>query len=276
MIGSAEATLLLALTAGMLGAVNPCGFAVLPAYLSLIDSVRRAVLCSLALTLGYVLVFGAFGLFLTPFESALMPRLPWLTLALGLLGALGGAWLLSGRSLPALPIRAPAPKSMVLFGMAYAVASLGCAIGPFLALVVSSVSAASILPFFAYALGMGLVVTATALAVALLRTSLVTRLRRFSSTAPRLGGLVLLASSLYVAYYGWYGSDLHHVGHDPLVNAATSVQQHLAAWVASAGPLGWSAALAALALGATLGRLRTRARSRPDTPAPTLTPTDSA
>ena len=28
--------LLLALTAGMLGAVNPCGFALLPAYLSLL------------------------------------------------------------------------------------------------------------------------------------------------------------------------------------------------------------------------------------------------
>ncbi len=28
--------LLLALTAGMLGAVNPCGFAMLPAYLSLL------------------------------------------------------------------------------------------------------------------------------------------------------------------------------------------------------------------------------------------------
>ncbi len=30
------ASLLLALTAGMLGAVNPCGFAVLPAYLSIL------------------------------------------------------------------------------------------------------------------------------------------------------------------------------------------------------------------------------------------------
>ena len=29
-----QASLLLALTAGMLGAVNPCGFALLPAYLA--------------------------------------------------------------------------------------------------------------------------------------------------------------------------------------------------------------------------------------------------
>src|SRR4051812_31230619 len=71
---------LLAVTAGMLGAVNPCGFALLPAYLSVLivsdqvtpgRAVVRALRCTVALTLGYVLVFGAFGLALTPVADAI-------------------------------------------------------------------------------------------------------------------------------------------------------------------------------------------------------------
>ena len=85
---------------------------------------------------------------------------------------------------------------MVLFGMAYAVASLGCAIGPFLAIVVSSLRAGSIggacCCSSAYAAGMGLVIGVTALAVALVRVSVVARLRRAAGVVPRLGGGVLI------------------------------------------------------------------------------------
>ncbi|MEV4713216.1 cytochrome c biogenesis protein CcdA [Micromonospora sp. NPDC049374] len=126
-----EAPLLLALTAGMLGAVNPCGFAMLPAYLSLLvagttdtrGAVGRALTAAGALTLGYVLVFGAFGLALAPVADWLRPRLPWFTVGLGLLLVLLGCWLLAGRRLPTLRPLARAPRltrslpSMVLFGM---------------------------------------------------------------------------------------------------------------------------------------------------------------
>ena len=260
-------SLLLALTAGMLGAVNPCGFAILPAYLSLLIStdaggaVRRALRCSAALTLGYVVVFGAFGLVLTPLAGVLTPRLPWLTVVLGLGLAAVGGWLLAGRSLPSVSVRAPALTgttfSMVLFGMAYAVASLGCAIGPFLALVATSLRAGSIgsglLLFVAYAAGMGLVIAVTATAVALLRTSLLTRARRLFAVVPRIGGAVLLVCGLYVAYYGRYelglATDLRRSGHDPLVNAAETVQQWLAAHLEAigAGPLAVALVLLALA-----------------------------
>src|SRR4051812_7068138 len=199
----------------MLGAVNPCGFALLPAYLSVLISdpagdsgraVGRALGCTAALTLGYVAVFGAFGLVLTPVAGWLEPRLPWLTVVLGLALAAVGGWLLAGRSLPALTVRAPvltgSAWSMVLFGAAYAIASLGCAIGPFLALVVTSLRAGSLgegmLLFLAYAGGMGLVVGVTAVIVALLRASVVTRVRPLLRVVPRLGGAILLISGLYV------------------------------------------------------------------------------
>ncbi|MGK5681962.1 cytochrome c biogenesis CcdA family protein [Actinoplanes sp. URMC 104] len=248
--------LLLALTAGMLGAVNPCGFALLPAYLSVLVSadaaqprraVGRALRAGAALAVGYAVVFGAFGLLLTPIAGVLQPRLPWLTVVLGLaLAALGG-WLLAGRSLPAMTVRAPALTgslgSTVLFGMAYAVASLGCAIGPFLALVVSSLRAGSVgsgvALFLAYAGGMALVVSATAVAVALVRFSLLARVRRLLGLVPRVGGAVLVVSGLYVAYYGWYelrlAGDLRLAGTDPVINAAAVVQRWLSDAVSAAG-----------------------------------------
>ena len=263
--------LLLALTAGMLGAVNPCGFALLPAYLSVLISaetlpparaVLRALRCTAALTIGYVAVFGAFGLALTPLAGEIQPRLPWVTVAFGLALAGLGVWLALGGSLPAFPsVRAPrltgSVPSMVVFGMAYAIASLGCAAGPFLALVVSGLRAGSIgnglLLYLAYAAGMGLVVGVTAVAVALLRASLVTRARRFLGVVPRLGGAILLVSGAYVAYYGWYelrlARDLRLAGHDPVVAAAGAVQAWLAGVVSSAGAVPFVALFGVLTLG---------------------------
>jgi cytochrome c biogenesis protein CcdA len=280
--------LLLALSAGMLGAVNPCGFALLPAYLSVLvvgepgepaKAVWRAIRCTAALTLGYLLVFGAFGLVLTPVAGALTPRLPWLTVVFGLGLAVLGGWLLAGRSLPRITVRAPvlngSARSMVLFGMAYAIASLGCAVGPFLALVVTSLRAGSIgsglLLFGAYAAGMGLVVGVTAVAVALVQASVsgpvegrrggwmgVNRVRRLFGVVPRLGGAVLLASGLYVAYYGWYELRLVEnrrlAGRDPIVAAAGDVQRWLSDLVGGVGAIPLVLVLAALVIFAALRR----------------------
>jgi cytochrome c-type biogenesis protein len=280
-----QATLLLALTAGMLGAVNPCGFALLPAYLSVlvageesdgpratVAAVGRALRCTAALTAGYVAVFGTFGLLLAPLTGWLMPRLPWLTVVFGLgLVALGG-WLLAGRSLPSpgKGLRAPrltgSAASMVLFGMAYAVASLGCAIGPFLAIVVSSLRAGSIgegvALFVSYAAGMGLVIGVTALAVALVRVSAVAKLRRAAAFVPRIGGAVLVLAGAYVAYYGWYElrlvKDLRTSGQDPVVNLAADLQRELSGVVGRLGAGWFVLLLAVLVLAALLLSRRRR------------------
>jgi cytochrome c-type biogenesis protein len=274
--------LLLALAAGALAAVNPCGFALLPAYLSLLvldegasrrRAVGRALLLTLAMTAGFVGVFGLVGAVLAPAMSWLPARLPWFTIAFGLLLAALGGWLAAGRGLPALPwrpARAPALTrslpSMVLFGAAYALASLSCTIGPFLAIVGSSLRASStpagIGLFLAYAAGMGLVVGAAALAVALLRTSLLTRVRRAGPALSRAAGGLLLLAGGYVAYYGWYELRLAADGpralQDPVIRAAGTVQQWLAGGLDTAGVTAVSAVFAALLVtGLALGRRRT-------------------
>ncbi|MFG3406786.1 cytochrome c biogenesis CcdA family protein [Streptomyces sp. NPDC048142] len=280
--------LALALTAGILAAVNPCGFALLPAYLSLLvlgdDSPTRAVAVGRALTatasitVGFATLFGIFGLAIQPIAGQVQEHLPWFTITFGIFIALAGAWLLAGRQLPALmPKVRRAPKvtrtvpSMALFGMAYATASLGCTIAPFLAIVVSAFRSGStgegIILFAAYAAGMGLIVGVASLTVALTRSTAVGHLRRAGALAPRIGGGLLLLVGAYVAYYGWYEIRVQRdpATTDPVIDGAGAVQRVLADTLDSAGPAVIAGLLAALLLTAwAIRRRRTRRPSRPE------------
>ncbi|WP_328399506.1 cytochrome c biogenesis protein CcdA [Streptomyces sp. NBC_00390] len=281
----ADLPLALALSAGMLAAVNPCGFALLPAYLSLLVlgddapgrtvAVGRALTATAAMTAGFAALFGVFGLAIQPVAGQVQEQLPWFTIVFGLVMAGAGAWLLAGRQLPALTPRirrAPAVTrslpSMALFGMAYATASLGCTIAPFLAIVVSAFRGGStgegIALFAAYAGGMGLIVGAASLTVALTRTTAVTRLRRLGAIAPRLGGGLLLLVGAYVAYYGWYEIRVQRdpATRDPVIDAAGAVQRTIADALDSVGPSVIAGVFAGLLIAAAvLVRVR-RARRR--------------
>ena len=293
-------SLSLALSAGLVAAVNPCGFALLPAYLSLFVlgdeprstavAVGRALRATTALTLGFAAVFVAFGLAIAPVAASVQSYLPAFTVALGLVLALAGLWLLAGRRLPSLPSprprKAAAGSPMVTswpaitgFGASYAVASLGCTIAPFLAVVVTSFRsgspAAGVVLFAAYAAGMGLTVGVAATAVALARLGLVTSMRRAGAVVPRLGGLLLAAAGGYVAWYGaWELRVLHGgAGADPVVSAAARIQEWLATRTEAIGATGLALALTALLAVGLIphhhrhrGRSGTNQRTEPDWP----------
>jgi len=264
----------LAVAAGALAALNPCGFALLPVYLSALvaddtpsraRAFGRALLASASMTAGFATVFALFGLALTPVADVVARHLPWFTVVLGLALVVVGAWLLAGRDLPAVPPwwgRAPALRrsagSMAGFGAAYALASLGCAIGPFLAIVVSAFRAGSTLAgvavLLAYAAGMGLVVATAALAVAAARTSLIGRMRRLAPAVSRAGGAVAVLAGAYVAYYGAYELRLRGGVDpaDPVIEAAAAVQRRLADGLDRLGPLGLAAAFAVVLAGSGL------------------------
>jgi cytochrome c biogenesis protein CcdA len=202
------------------------------------------------MTAGFAAVFGLFGLAIAPVAGQVQRHLPWVTVGIGVILVGLGGWLLAGRSLPGprLP-RATGPAvtrtalSMATFGVAYAVASLSCTIGPFLAIVVSSFrvgsTAAGVGLFLAYAAGMGLTVGAAALAVALARGALVARLRAAGPLMSRLGGLLLVVAGGYVAYYGWWETRVWAGGStaDPVIDTAGTVQRWLAGIVDRAGPV---------------------------------------
>ena len=268
----------------MVAAFNPCGFAMLPAYLTLVidpqgssqlTAVSRALAATAAMALGFLAVFGSFGLLTVSVASTVQRYLPYVTLVIGVALVGLGIWLVSGRE-----IRMPnmvgnsgrwAPTarlgSMFGYGVGYAIASLSCTIGPFLAVTGSSLRngspAQGVLVYLAYAAGIALVVGVLAVAVALASSSLVDRMRTVLPYINRISGLILIVVGLYVAYYGFYEIRLFTANgsaDDPVISGAGRLQRTLAGWVYQHGGWPWLLVLAALI--ATAGAMWTRRRRR--------------
>ncbi|WP_300009036.1 cytochrome c biogenesis protein CcdA [Pseudonocardia sp.] len=272
------AALAFALVAGAVAAFNPCGFALLPAYLGLLvagggrtGAVLRALRFSAGMTVGFVAVFGLVGVVLAPLALSLERYLPVVTVLVGVVLVVLGAWLLAGRTLaiPGLAGHGSAPTrrwwSQIGYGVSFALASLSCTIAPFLAVVAGSLRVGGPLgvgaAFVAYALGMGVVVLAVALAVALASARAVGTLRHAGAVISRAGGALLVVAGAYVAWYGWIeirslaGGDPA----DPVVAAAIDVQAAVADLIAGLGAGGLLAVAAVLATGIaalTLRRVR--------------------
>lgn len=275
-----------ALGAGLVAALNPCGFAFLPGYLGLViaesrDTSRpvalaRAAAATVVMSAGFLTVFGIFGLAVSPLIASAQRYLPFGTVAVGVLLVAMGLWLLSGRDIPVLlPTAAggtPTARlgSMYGYGVGYAVASLSCTIAPFLAVISTTFRQGStvtgVLAFVAYAAGMSITVGAAASAVALAGASASAVLRRVLPYVGRIAGLIVLVTGLYVGYYGAYEIRLYFAGadpRDPVVEAAGAVQSWLADGVDAlgAGPL---AGAIAVAVAVTVGwRVLARRRDRP-------------
>jgi cytochrome c biogenesis protein CcdA len=293
----------LAFAAGLVAALNPCGFAMLPAYLALVVrgadtpansesgsggvlvALGRAAAATAAMALGFLAVFGTFGLLTVSLASTVAQYMPYATVLIGVALVVIGVLLLSGREIAVLlPNRltgsAGTPTrrlgSMFGYGVAYALASLSCTIGPFLAVTgAGSVGGGPLMGrafvYVAYAAGFGLVVGALAAAVALAGNALIERMRRILPYVNRIGGAILVLVGLYVGYYGFYEVRLFEAGgspSDPVIAAAGRIQGALAGWVYRHGPWPWIVLLAILALAGLLWARRrpgraTTSRRRP-------------
>lgn len=282
-------TLGFALAAGLVAALNPCGFAMLPAYLTLVITgqdggargrtalVGRALTATATMALGFLVVFGAFGLIVAPLAASVQQYLPAITVVIGaaLLGL--GLWMLTGRELtlflPKPGKGAPTARlgSMFGYGLAYAIASLSCTIGPFLAVTSATFRGGSVLggitAYLAYGLGMTLVVGVLATAVALASSAVTTGFRRMLPHINRIGGGLLVLVGLYVGYYGVYELRLYFGdgdAGDPVIEAAGAIQETLAGWVDSIGVLPLLAVLAAMILGAVVLSRRKAGKRGPE------------
>ena len=265
----------LALTTGMVATVNPCGFALLPAYLSAFmglddgddhtssaKAVGKALKVSAVLTIGFVTVFALLGIVITKVFDDVERHLPWATIVIGI-GLVGlGVYLLSGRQLvldiPKLD-RGGADGtmlSMYLFGVSYAVASLSCTIGGFLVVTSQTFGkgsyASGVMVFVLYGVGMGVIVGILTLAVALAKHGVVARFRSLLPRINRIAGVLLVIAGAYVAYYGWYEIRLFNgdAGDDPVIDVAFGVQSWLQNRIPTVDSAPWFALVGGLVFGA--------------------------
>lgn len=282
--------LLYSFSLGMLGAVNPCGFPLLPAYLALSGRgepgapLRARALGALgggaAMSAGVVAVFALLGTLISLGVHLALGWLPWAMIPLGLALVAMGCAAAGGRSVWRwMPGRRPfsGRRRAVAFagmGVAYAVASLGCALPLFVAGIVGSFSArgvrAGVAGSIAYSLGMGLVITAVSVAGASARPAALARVRALQPVAVRLaGGVVALVGAYLVLYWAVALATPARVPGP--VRAVEAVQGDLARWI-SLSPAVTGASLAgvvvAVLAAALLGANRSgRPARRPRAPA---------
>lgn len=258
---------------GMVATVNPCGFALLPVYLTSLPRsggdaplgavvrVPRAVAAGLAATAGFLAVFGIVGALVSAGISVVMNWVPEIGIAVGIALVAVGGMTAAGRH---LSVRIPGATrrlgsgrglpSMVGFGVSYAAASLGCTLPVFLAGVAGVFTrggiGAGLGAFVAYAVGMGAVLTALAVVYALLPGRRLGRLRALGGRLERPVGVLLVVVGCYLVYY-WAFDLAGGQGTGGLTGTADRVDAAVTSAVSSAGPL-LGGLLVALVLGTLL------------------------
>ncbi len=207
---------------GLAAAVNPCAFVLLPTYLMYFlgieagaggtqrASVRRALLVSAAVSAGFVAVFVLAGLITNFFTSWLAANAKYVTLLIGVvLVVLGGAMLFGYR----VPFAAPAVaggeartvRSMFVYGIGYALASLGCTIGLFMATAFASPDSfiGGMVNVVAFGAGMALIVTALTVSLAVANRGLLRVLRSATRYVDLVAAAFVLLSGCYLLWYFW-------------------------------------------------------------------------
>lgn len=222
--------------AGMVSAVNPCGFFLLPVYITLYLGAEegnfleqtltarllKATWVALVVASGFALLFGLVGSVVSVTGYYLMRLTPWFAVMMGVLLLLLGIWMLMGHAvtLPAVvklvdrlgDFRRIGNLGYFFFGLAFGVTSLGCTLPIFLAVVGGSVTAgnvlAGLLQFASYVLGMGLIMHCLTLGIALVKKQFVFGImRRIIPHLPKISAFFLLTAGGYIIYY-WLSSGL--------------------------------------------------------------------
>lgn len=267
-----DSTLVFAFGAGMVSTVNPCGFAMLPAFLSYYVGATRSdqpvsvparlaqgLRTGMSVSAGFVAVFTAVGLLVAAGLRFLISAVPWLAVVIGAVLVVLGVALTLGRRLPVrlnanrLMRSGAGPRSMMAFGAAYAVASLSCTLAVLLAVIGSTLASSSVLlllgVFLAYGAGASTILLLLTVSTALASGALERGLRRVARVIDRVAGGILALSGLYLIFY-WVPVLLGNSPNSALAGSTSGVSGWLQARVAD--NVGVLTLIAALAVGAAL------------------------
>lgn len=216
--------------AGMMASVNPCGFPMLPLYLSLYLGTHEegfmqqpphrrllhAMGVAMVVSSGFVVLFGVVGLLVMMGARFLTEVIPYIAVGIGFFLLLLGVWMLAGKHVsPSWFMRLSQKfgdpnesglRGFFLYGLAYAVCSLSCTLPIFLVVVGSAATAGSVMvglaQFVSYAAGMGAVIFALTASMALFKEGvMVAGLRRLLPYMNYASGMLVLLAGGYLVYY---------------------------------------------------------------------------
>ncbi len=224
-------------SAGAVSAVNPCGFALLPAYLTLFLGaaeegyekqptrlrLMKAIWVGLNVTAGFSLLFLVIGALFLLSNTLIASLLPWFSLVLGIFLLVLGGWMLSGNHFSLTIMLKLAGKvgdprditlyGFFLFGVAFGISSLGCTLPIFLAVVGSSFAQGNFLEgmkqFGVYVAGAGTVLTALAVSISLLKEGvLLPYLRKIQPLIGKISAWFLFFAGGFMIYHWFMNSGM--------------------------------------------------------------------
>jgi len=211
---------------GVLAAVNPCGFVLLPTYLIFFlgtreepnlktgERLRRALVVSSGISIGFLAIFFVIGVISRLFTQWIELNAKYASLAIGIVLVIGGARMLTGWTpkfaVPQLGgVQTKTFRATVVYGVAYAVASIGCTIGFLTTAVFGSIAlhgfVSGVLSILLYGLGMAMLVTALTVSLAFAKTGLLTIVKNQLHLIQRLGAIFVTLTGIYLVFY-WYAA----------------------------------------------------------------------
>jgi len=186
-----------------------------------LSSTVRAMALGFSATAGFIVVFGGVGLVLVAGGRVIGKFLPFAGLGVGIIIAAVGIWLLvSKRHIGIMAAsrvsfgRGRGFKNVFLFGIAYAIASLSCALPIYLAamgIVVGQTLSAggvieTLLGSISYGLGMGAVLVTATLGVVFFKEVVTKGMRFIFRYVEIVGNLAMVGAGGYLIYYWTVGT----------------------------------------------------------------------
>ena len=215
-----------AFAAGMVASVNPCGFLMLPTYISYHLGTQeegyydqpafrrawKALALGLATTAGFLVILAGVGTIIAAGGQWLIGVFPYAGVGIGVAMAILGIYLLVTHKTLGIVAASRVTispqrnlRNAFLYGIVYATGSLSCTLPIFLVVVGSSLASQglvdSIVQFIGYGLGMGAILIVVTLGVALVRGTVSRWLRMALPYVHRTSALFLIGAGAYLVYY---------------------------------------------------------------------------
>lgn len=217
----------LAFSAGMISFLNPCGFAMLPAYISYyfakedhhttFKRIFQAILIGLIVSLGFMAVYVSAGLVFSYVSSALKRYIPIIGISVGSILIILGIAMLFNFKHNLIPLKiinlgdklknkkGKGYLGFFSYGVGYALASMGCTLPIFIMIVGSALSLGnffdSILVFILYTGGKSLFMIITTILLATTKGLAINYLKTLMKYIKNISAVTIILAGAYIIYF---------------------------------------------------------------------------
>lgn len=211
--------------AGLVAFFAPCSFAILPGYITyyiskhsiedkkrrLIKNIIQGFVFGLIASIGFFTVFGFAGFGVIAIGQFIKQFIPWIAVATGIILIIVGILMFFGKEF--LFFQAPNIKfinqnekaGIYLFGIVYAIGSLGCVFPIFLSIVIQGIASNSFIDgaytILAYILGMSIIMIAITTLTFATKYLILKKLEKILPYMKKLSAVVLVFAGIYMIYY---------------------------------------------------------------------------